>query len=204
MNDSVQDYSASTIENLIDAMLACNLQVEQIDQTCIPADLIVKLATTKRNPKLRFSLSELYRMGYFGRHDAVNGYIWTLATWNCSLDYDDKFRLAQTQQYYEFMLSSSEQGEAILALGQVLLSSEQRGFECGNPFNGRWWGWEDDAIPARPGERDFKAEFQEWLLVGGYSESEITEILAKCPPSNGPTRMERIKEDMLGHLNPTK
>ena len=42
-----------------------------------------------------------------------------------------------------------------------------------------------------------------WLQDGGCAESEIAEILARCPPSDGPTRMEKLQLDakkMMGRL----
>jgi hypothetical protein len=176
-------------------------QDSTVDRACPREDVLVETAKLKRSFELRTCLADLYLGGYFGAHDAISGYAWTLAAWNCSeSSYDDKFNLAEAQQYYEFFLSESGRTDALRLLDGLLSNAEARDYVPGNPFNGGWWGWEDDPIPARPGERDFKEHFVLWLQLSGHSSGEISEILDRCPPSDGPTRKERIEgqveEDM--------
>lgn len=194
MTQKAHDRTKKKLDSLINAVARYFPKGSIVDHSCIPEDSLVKLSGQTKRAELRSSLAELYRAGYFGKHDVVNGYAWTLAAWNCNDgSYDEKFALAETQQYYEFFLSTDEKSRAMQILKQVLPTSETSHFVPENPFNGHWWGWEDDPIPARPGERDFKAGLVEWLQEGGYAESEIDDILARCPPSDGPTRMERLQ-----------
>lgn len=206
MTHEAHPPSRDRLKKLIDAVVKHLPQGLQVDHTCIPEDSLVQLCRMTKSLELRCGLAELYRAGYFGRHDVVSGYAWTLATWSCRhISYDNKFKLAETQQYYEFCLSPDEQAEAIRIIERILPDAEHRNYVAGKPFNGEWWGWEDDPIPARPGERDFKAKFGKWLIDGCYSEREISEIVARCPASDGPTRMERIKRDvdkMFGRQGP--
>lgn len=161
---------------------------------------LVHAASLMGNFHLRTCLAELYLAGYFGQHDAVSGYAWTMAAWNCGgMSYDDKFGLAETQQYYEFFLSETERTDALRILDGVL-PNETRGYIPGNPFNSKWWGWEDDPIPPRPGERDFKEHFVLWLRQSGRSSGEIAEILSRCITSDGPTRSERIQRQVEDDL----
>jgi hypothetical protein len=184
------------LNRLINAIAKYLPENSIVDRSCIPEDSLVKLSRQTDSSELRSGLAELYRAGYFGSHDVVNGYAWTLAAWNCNDgSYDEKFALAEAQQYYEFFMSADEKSRAKLILNRVLSSDEPSHYVAGNPFNSHWWGWEDDPIPARPGERDFKAGFVQWLQEGAYAESEIADIMARCPPSDGPTRMEKIQHD---------
>lgn len=202
VNQEVRNPSNDKFKKLVDVVARHLPQGLSINHACIPEDLLVQLARTKKNAELRWALGDLYRAGYFGRHDVANGYAWTLAVWNCNhVSYDEKFKLAETQQYYEFFMSADEKAETIRILERILPARERCQYDVGRPFNATWWGWEDDPIPARPGERDFKAHFVQWLLEGGYSESEITDVVARCPPSDGPTRMENIQryaDEMIG------
>ena len=204
VTQKAHNRTKTKLDSLINAVSRYLPKASIVDHSCIPEDSLVKLSRQTKRAELRSSLAELYRAGYFGKHDIVNGYAWTLAAWNCNDGtYDEKFALAETQQYYEFFLSTDEKSKAMQILKQVLPTSETSHFVPGNPFNGHWWGWDDDPIPARPGARDFKAGFVKWLQDGGCAESEIAEILARCPPSDGPTRMEKLQLDakkMMGRL----
>jgi hypothetical protein len=164
------------------------------DRSCIPEDSIVQLSKISKSSELRAGLGEFYRAGYFGRHDVVSGYAWCLAAWNCgNVSYDEQFRLAETQQFYEFYLSKDEQAEAIRLLKRVIPRGEKCCYVVGTLFNAKWWGWEDDPIPARPGERDFKAQFVRWLVDGCYDDGEILDIVARCPQSDGPSQRDRTE-----------
>ncbi len=187
---------AEKLEELAEVAVRHLPKGSTVDGAC-PEDLLVQTASLKRSFELRICLADLYLAGYFGGHNAISGYVWTLAAWNCSeSSYDDKFKLAEAQQYYEFYLSESERADALRLLEGLLFNVEARGYVPGDPFNGAWWGWEDDPIPARPGERDFKEHFILWLQRSGHSSGEIGEILARCPPSDGLTRNERINRQV--------
>lgn len=204
VNQEARNPSIDRLEKLVNVLVRHLPQGLSVNRSRISEDLLVQLARNKKSLELRWGLSDLYRAGYFGRHDVANGYAWTLAVWNCKhVSYDEKFKLAETQQYYDFFMSADEKAEAIRILKRKLPARERCQYEAGRPFNATWWGWEDDPIPARPGERDFKAHFVQWLLDGGYSESEIADIVARCPPSDGPTRMENIQryaDEMMDKL----
>lgn len=201
MKDRTPVFVRSRQEKLVDAAARHLRQGSPATGASLPEDLLVQTAGRRRNFELRVCLADLYRGGHFGGHDVIKGYAWTLAAWHCvGTDYDQQFKLAETQQYYEFFLTAEEQAKALQVLDKVLPSKESRDYVQGNPFNAKWWGWEDDPIPARPGARDFKEQFVQWLMDGGYSESEIAEILSRCPPSDGPTRdeiIERAADDFL-------
>lgn len=194
MSQDAKDRSKAELKKLVDALAKHLPHGLPVDRTCIPEDSLVQLARRSNSLDLRCGLSELYRAGYFGRHDVVRGYAWTLAAWSCGhASYDEKFKLAEIQQYYEFFLSTDEQATAAQISRQVLPKGKPCGYVVGTPFNARWWGWEDDPIPARPGERDFKVNFVQWMMDGCFSDAEISDILARCPQSDGPTRRDRIK-----------
>lgn len=207
MTQKTLNTSKSRLKTLVDAVVRHLPKGAPIDRSCIPENSLVQLSRWSSSSELRRGLAELYRAGYFGRHDVVNGYAWTLAAWNCiGGSWDEQFKLAQTQQYYEFFLSADEKAQASRILKRVLSAGETRNYVAGNPFNGLWWGYGDDPIPACPGERDFKAHFMQWLLDGGYSASEIADIVARCPPSDGPTRMEKIEryaDELFGRRRAT-
>jgi hypothetical protein len=194
MNQDTQGRSNEELMKLVDTLAKQLPNGFPVDRTCIPEDSLVQLARRSNSFVLRHGLSELYRAGYFGKHDVVRGYAWTLAAWSCkNASYDEKFKLAEIQQYYEFFLSIDEQEKAIQISSQALPKGKPCGYVVGTPFNAGWWGWEDDPIPARPGARDFKVNFVQWLMDGCFSDAEISDILARCPQSDGPTRMEMIE-----------
>lgn len=200
MNQHAQGRSKKELEKLVSTLARQLPHGLPVDRTCIPEDSLVQLARTSISLELRCGLSELYRTGYFGSHDVVQGYAWTLAAWNCKHAYDEKFKLAEIQQYYEFFLSTDEQAKAAQISRQVSPKRNPCPYVVGHPFNAGWWGWEDDPIPARPGERDFKANFVQWLVDGRFSDAEISDILARCPQSDGPTRREGIESFVADRL----
>ena len=194
MNQHAQGRSKNKLEKIVSALAKHFPHGFSVNHTCIPEESLFQLAKTSTRLELRCGLSELYRAGYFGSHDVVQGYAWTLAAWNCKhASYDEKFNLAVIQQYYEFFLSTDEQAKAAQVSRQIQPTFDSCPPVVGNPFNAGWWGWEDDPIPARPGERDFKANFVQWLVDGCFSDAEISDILARCPQSDGPTRRARIE-----------
>ena len=201
MNHDTQGRSDDELMKLVDTLAKHLPHDFPVDRTCITEDALVQFARRSNSLVLRCGLSELYRAGYFGNHDVVRGYAWTLAAWNCKhASYDEKFKLAEIQQYYEFFLPIDEQEKADQISRQALPKGKPCRYVVGTPFNAGWWGWEDDPIPARPGERDFKANFVEWLMDGCFSDAEISDILARCPQSDGPTRRARIESIVAVHL----
>jgi hypothetical protein len=201
MNQHTQGRSKTELAELASTLAKQLPHGLPVDHTAIPEVSLVKLARTSIRLELRCGLSELYRVGYFGRHDVVQGYAWTLAAWSCKhASYDEKFKLAEIQQYYEFFLSTDEQAKAAQISRQALPKGKPCPYVVGNPFNARWWGWEDDPIPARPGELDFKENFVQWLIDGCFNDAEISAILDRCPQSDGPTRRERIESSVADRL----
>ena len=141
MNQEAQCPSKVRFKKLIDAVTKHLPQTLSVDHSSIPEDSLVQLSRRSKSSELRGGLAELYRAGYFGGHDVVNGYAWTLAAWNCShVSYDAQFKLAETQQYYEFFLTADEQAEAIRILERVLFAGKPCRFVAGTPFNANWWG----------------------------------------------------------------
>ena len=190
--DSDERFRGS-VESLIAVAASYLSQFSLGHEGALTENALVRIAARNCNFKLRRCLAELYRRGHFGQRDVVAGYAWTLAACDCHTpSYDEHFRLAEIQQYYEFFLTEGECAEGIRRVEELLPVAEPRTFVPGTPFNTRWWGWEDDPIPARPGERDFKEGLILWLQAGGYSPGEVDALLARCPPSDGPTRSERI------------
>lgn len=155
------------------------------DSDSVPEKSLVQLAIQSKNIDQRIALSELYRIGYFGHHDVVRGYTWILIAWESeNLSYDEKFELAEIQQYYEYFLAPEEIEKSTKIFNEILPKNAATSFTIGKPFNDRWWGWEDDPIPIRPGSKIFNMSFVKWLEDGGYIDTEIAEILARCASSD--------------------
>ena len=205
MNQHTRGRSKNKLAELVSTLAKQLPHGLPVDHTAIPEVSLIKLARTSIRLEVRCGLSELYRAGYFGSHDVVQGYAWTLAAWSCKhASYDEKFKLAEIQQYYEFFFSTDEQAKAAQISRRALPKGKPCLYVVGNPFNARWWGWEDDPIPARPGERDFKENFVQWLIDGCFSDAEISAILDRCPQSDGPTRRERIESSAADRLRTLK
>lgn len=160
---------------------------------------LIEAARHTRSGSFRQGMAELYVAGAFGAHDLISAYVWTLGSWNIAADVDDKFELARSQQYLEFLLTAEEK-ELALRILKKLLPDEDRGFVVENPFNPKWWGWEDDPVPARPPERDFLNELVSWLESSGWPKEAIDSLLAQRPPCNAPNRAERLRAGMFEFL----
>lgn len=144
----------------------------------------------------RLRLARMYLAGAFGARDLVSTYVWTLAAWNHGQGH---FQLAKAQQYLEFLLTTDEKVAALETV-HTLLPHESDGFIVGRPFNLSWREWlDDDPIPARPPEQDFRVALVTWLRAAGWPKDAIKEALARCPPCNGLTRAQRCKIT-LDHL----
>jgi hypothetical protein len=155
--------------------------LSQLSDTSTREAELVNAAATSRKREFRVNLADLYRGGYFGERNAVAGYAWTLAAWNCQgAGYDSQFTLAESQQYYEFLLSAAEKSAAVRLLSELVPASEVAKFVPGHPFNAGWWGWEDDPVPSSPGTQAFRTELIEWLKAAGYSDSEAVDTLERC------------------------
>lgn len=139
---------------------------------------------------VRLSLARRYLSGDFGSVDLAAAYMWTLAAWNLQLrDYESKFELAEVQQYLEYLLTPEEKGAAFEML-KILPVDEKTEFVPGEPFNPSWWGWEDDPVPIRPPERDFKEALVRWLTDLGWTTLSIDQRVAACPRCDAPTQDE--------------
>jgi hypothetical protein len=155
--------------------------LSQLSDTSTREAELVNAAATSRKREFRVNLADLYRGGYFGERNAVAGYAWTLAAWNCQgAGYDSQFTLAESQQYYEFLLSAAEQSEAVRLLSRLIPALEEANFVPGSAFNAGWWGWEDDPAPSRPGSRAFETQFLEWLRAAGYGDAEAVDTIERC------------------------